>query len=155
MRGQWSIPTMNHDWKLFRRPLVDSVFQKPEWTQIPGLGEEAVSGTVHTDIPGGSFQDWAHFGLWDKRFKKGKVVSVGKLLQPEERRVRICERSSPADTKVSGAGGGRTPGASADSPAAHGEDLGGAAVLLLAIEAHGRAEIHLQMEDCRLEQVDA
>lgn len=57
MSGLWSIPAMNHDWKLFRRPLADSVFQKPEWTQIPGLGEGTVPGTVHTDIPRGSFQD--------------------------------------------------------------------------------------------------
>lgn len=54
MSGLWCIPAMNHDWKLFRRPLADSVFQKLEWTQLPGLGEKTLPGTVHTGISGGS-----------------------------------------------------------------------------------------------------
>lgn len=60
---------------------------------------------------------------------------MGKQLQPEKR-VRICERNSPADRSL-------------------GEELGEAAVALPAVEVPGRAEIHLQMQDCSLERVDA
>ena len=57
-------------------------------------------------------------------FKKGK-----KLLESSsrERGVRLCERNSPADTKVSEEGGeGGAPGTGAEifSPVAHGEDHG-------------------------------
>lgn len=61
--------------------------------------------------------------------KEGKKALC--ILQPEQG-VRICDRNSPADTKVRAEGGGEdAPGTGAVSPAAHSED-------------HGEAAVHLQ-----------
>lgn len=62
----------------------------------------------------------------------------------QERRVRICERSSSADTKVSEeVGGGGAPGTGTDIPLqAVVKIIMRQAVLLQPMEVHGRADIH-------------
>lgn len=40
--GLQSTPAMNHNWELFRRPLVGSLFQGLEWTQLARFGEETI-----------------------------------------------------------------------------------------------------------------
>ena len=58
-----------------------------------------------------------------------------------ERGVRMCERNSPADAKVSREGGrGGAPGARAEIP------------LLLPQEVHSGPEVHLQLTE---DQMDA
>ncbi|RMC16118.1 hypothetical protein DUI87_08327 [Hirundo rustica rustica] len=65
----------------------------------------------------------------------GEKVATQEQLQLE-RGVRICERNSPADTKISeGRGGGGAPAARAEIP------------LLLAWEVHSGAGIHLQLTE--------
>ncbi|PKU37917.1 protein pxr1-like [Limosa lapponica baueri] len=78
--------------------------------------------------------------------------------QQADRRVRIRERNGPADTKVSGeGGGGSAPGAGAEislQPVV--KTLVRQAVPLQPLQVHGGAEIHLQpVEDSMLEQTDA
>ena len=78
-------------------------------------------------------------------------------LQPE-RGVRIWERNTSADTKVSEeGGGGGAPGAGAEIPLQPMvKTMVKQAVPLQPMEVHGGADIYLQsMEDPTLEQVDA
>jgi len=72
-------------------------------------------------------------------------------------RETICERNNSADTKVSGGGGGGTPGAGAEIPLQPMEQtMVRQAGPLQPMEVHGGAEIHLQPgEDTTPEQVDA
>jgi len=72
--------------------------------------------------------------------------------------VRICERNSPADTKVSEeVGGGGAPGIAAEIPLQHMvKTMVRQAVPLQPMEAHCGADIHLQtMEAPMQEEVDA
>ena len=72
--------------------------------------------------------------------------------------MRICERNSSADTKVSEEGeGGGAPGAGAEIPLQPMvKTMVRQAVPLQPMEVHGGADIHLQpMEDPTLEQMDA
>lgn len=61
--GLRSMPAMNHDWELFRRPSVSSLFQGLEWTQLSRSGEETIPGTIQTNIPRDSFQDLGVFSV--------------------------------------------------------------------------------------------
>jgi len=74
-----------------------------------------------------------------------------------ERGVRICERSSPADPKVSAEGGQEVLQALEQRfPAACGEDHGGLGCALQSMEVQGRADPRLQPgEDPTPEQEDA
>lgn len=63
--------------------------------------------------------------------RRGEKVAVQEQLQPAKRGVKTCERNSPAVTQGSAEGGERgAPGTGTDSPAAHNEDCGEAAVPL-------------------------
>ena len=72
--------------------------------------------------------------------------------------MRICERNSSADTKVSEEGeGGGAPGTGAEIPLQPVvKTMVRQAVPLQPMDVHGGADIHLQpVEDPTLEQVDA
>ena len=76
----------------------------------------------------------------------------------QKRGVRICERNSPAATKVSEeGGGGGAPGARAEIPLQPlVKTMVRQAVPLQPMEVNGGADIHLQpVEDPTPEQVDA
>jgi len=68
--------------------------------------------------------------------------------------VRLWERNSSADTKVSEEGG--APGAGAEIPLQPVEQIMVRRAVPAAVEAHRGADVHLQpVEDPMLEQADA
>ena len=87
---------------------------------------------------------------------RGKVTAQQQL-QPESG-VRLCERNSSADTKVSGeGGGGGAPDAGAEIPLQPMvKTMVRQAVPRQPMEVHGGADLHLQpVEDPTPEQADA
>jgi len=73
------------------------------------------------------------------------MFKMGKKPVQQERGVRICGRSNPADTKVSEEGGGEgAPGARAEIPLQPMvKTMVRQAVPLQPMEVHGGADIHL------------
>ncbi|GAB0187099.1 epimerase family protein SDR39U1 [Grus japonensis] len=86
-------------------------------------------------------------------FKKGKVKTKNLHNSSWKRRLRRCERNSPADTQVSAEGGG---GGGAEIPLQPVEKtMVRQAVPLQPMEVHGGADIHLRpVEDTAPKQVE-